>query len=161
LRVLRSPLVGRKEPLTSLEDIVTRAMDFQAPQLVTIVGNQGTGKTRLINELITRLAANPDRARIRVFHGKAERDSQTGGPIKFAALSSLLRDRFELTPNPDEVTRLRFGHELKTVMGTEQVSEMLNLLGAFVGLEFPPTPFLKAFTENVKLHDEITRTALR
>jgi Cdc6-like AAA superfamily ATPase len=49
LRVVRSPLVGRSVQLATLEDIVTRAIDFQAPQLVTVVGNQGTGKTRLIN----------------------------------------------------------------------------------------------------------------
>src|ERR1700752_2316770 len=49
-RTVRSPLVGRQSALALLRDVVARAIDFQAPQLVTIVGNQGTGKTRLINE---------------------------------------------------------------------------------------------------------------
>ena len=68
---MRSPLVGRKDALTSLREVVARAIDFQAPQLVTIVGNQGTGKTRLIDELITELR---EKRRRRVFHGAAERD---------------------------------------------------------------------------------------
>ena len=38
---------------------------------------------------------------------------------------------------------------------------MLHFLGAFVGLEFPPTPFLRAVTENPKQHAVIARTALR
>ncbi|MBA2540849.1 MAG: tetratricopeptide repeat protein [Deltaproteobacteria bacterium] len=160
LRVVRSALVGREDKLAQLDDIVTRAIDFQAPQLVTVVGNQGTGKTRLINELITRLAANPDRSKLRVFHGAAERDV-SGKPIALSAIKSLLRDRFELTPDPDEVAGMRFKAELKSVIGSDQISEIMFLLGAYVGLEFPATPFVKAITENAKLLDEVQRTALR
>jgi tetratricopeptide (TPR) repeat protein len=159
LRVVRSPLVGREGHLATLNDIVARAIDFQAPQLITVVGNQGTGKTRLINELITAVAANRDRTS-RVFHGAAERDA-LGKPVRLAAMTSLLRDRFELTPNPDDASRLRFAHEVRTVMGMDQISEMLHFLGAFVGLEFPPTPFLRAVMESPKQHQEISRTALR
>jgi tetratricopeptide (TPR) repeat protein len=160
VRVVRSPIVGRESKLSQLADIVTRAIDFQAPQLVTVVGNQGTGKTRLINELITRLAADPDRSRLRVFHGAAERDAQ-GKPVPRAAVKSLLRDRFELPPIPDEIAGMRFAHELKSVIGSDQVSELQFLLGALVGIDFPATPFVKAITENARLYDEVQRTALR
>lgn len=162
-RVVRSPLVGRDVQLETLDEVVARAIDFQAPQLITIVGNQGTGKTRLINELITRLAGNPERA-CRVYHGAAERaaDRDAGlAPVRLAAITSLLRDRFELTPTPDDVARLRFAHEVRTVMASDQTAEMLYFLGAFVGLEFPPTPFARAFTDNPKQHTEIARAALR
>ena len=158
-RVVRSALVGRDGHLEQLEDIIARAIEFQVPQLVTLVGNQGTGKTRLINELITRLANNPKRAS-RVYHGAAARDS-AHEPVRLAALTSLLRDRFELTPDPDEVTRLRFTHEIRTAIGNEQTPEMLHFLGSFVGLDFPPTPFLRALTENPKQRTEIARAALR
>ncbi len=157
--MVRSPLVGRADHLATLDDIVTRAIDFQAPQLITVVGNQGTGKTRLINELISTITSSKDR-KCRVFHGCAERDGALA-PVRLSAMTSLLRDRFELTPTPDDASRLRFAHEIKTVMGSEQVAEMLHFLGVFVGLEFPPTPFLKAITETSKQHHEIARTALR
>lgn len=158
-RLVRSPLVGRDVQLATLHDVVARAIDFQAPQLVTVVGNQGTGKSRLIKELIAGLAASSER-RCRVYHGTAERTTE-GAPVRFAAVASLLRDRFELTPHPDDASRLRFAHEVRTVMGGDQAAEMLHVLGAFVGLEFPPTPFLRAITENPKQHQEIARTALR
>src|SRR5687768_13460885 len=51
-RQIRSALVGRDVTVKTLAEIVRRAVEFQAPQFVTIVGNQGTGKTRLITELI-------------------------------------------------------------------------------------------------------------
>ena len=38
---------------------------------------------------------------------------------------------------------------------------MLYFLGAFVGLDFAPTPFLRAVTESPKQHTELARTALR
>ncbi|MDB4956439.1 MAG: Tetratricopeptide 2 repeat protein [Myxococcales bacterium] len=158
-RTVRSPLVARAQHLATLRDVVVRAVDFQAPQLVTIVGNQGTGKTRLINELIGEIKDKKDRP-CRVFHGAAERDT-SGKPLRLAAIGSLLRDRLELTPNPDDASRLRFSHEIRSVMGSEQVAEMLHFIGAFVGLDFPPTPFLKAVTESPKQHNEIARTALR
>ncbi len=157
-RAPRSPLVGRSDELHALREIVARAIDFQAPQLVSLVGNQGTGKTRLINELITSL--RDQHPTCRVFNGAAERDS-TGKLVRFSALASLLRARFELTPNPDDVAKLRFTHEIRTVFSSDQVSEMLHFLGGFVGLDFAPTPFLRAVTENPKQHAELARTALR
>jgi tetratricopeptide (TPR) repeat protein len=157
-RTPRSPLVGRANELHALRELVARAVDFQAPQLISLVGNQGTGKTRLMNELISGLREqNPS---LRVFHGTAERD--TGGKlVRFAAISSLLRARFELTPNPDDASKLRFTHEIRSVFASDQVSEMLHFLGGFVGLDFTPTPFLRAVTDNPKQHGELSRTALR
>lgn len=160
-RATRSALVGRADALDTLRDVVGRAIDFQAPQLVTIVGNQGTGKTRLINELIAGVRAQ--HANVRVFHGAAERDID-GRPVKLAALVALLRDRFELTPNPDDIARLRFAQEIRTALGaptTDQVAELLHLIGAFVGVAYPPPAFLKAVMEGTKLGTELARTALR
>src|SRR5262249_29261300 len=151
--VIRSSLVGRDDTLATLDDAISRAIDFQAPQLVTIVGNQGTGKTRLISELVARIAGNEARP-CRVFHGRAERDADHH-PVRMAALTPLLRDRFELTPHPAEASRLRFAHEVRGVMGTDQVAEALCFLGAFVGLDYPPTPFLRAIGENPKLYAEL------
>ncbi len=158
-RITRSALVGRGVALETLRDVVGRALDFQAPQLVTIVGNQGTGKTRLINELIS--AAKAQHPELRVFHGSAERDHD-GVPVKLAALASLLRDRFELSPGqPDEISKLRFAAEVKTAMSNEQVPEILYLLGGFVDMPFPPTAFLKGIAEHPKLSSDLSRTALR
>ena len=158
-RITKSPLVGRNDQLETLSDVVARAIDFQAPQLVTVVGNQGTGKTRLIQELEPLLAQRHDGA-CRVYHGHAERDAE-GKPVRHAALASLLRNRFELLPVPDETSRLRFAHEVRAVMGSDHVAEMLYFVGGFIGIDYPPTPFLKAVAESPKQHAEIARIALR
>jgi tetratricopeptide (TPR) repeat protein len=144
-------MVGRESQLSTLRDVITRAVDFQAPQLVTIVGNQGTGKTRLINELIGELREKPS---CRIYHGAAEKN------VRLSAIASLLRARFEITPVPDEMSKIRFTHEVKEVIGA-QVAEQQFLIGGYLGLDFPATPFLRAVTENPEQHAALSQTALR
>ncbi len=159
-RTVRAPLSGRTKPLAALEEVVTRAIDFQAPQLVTIVGNQGTGKSRLINELISRVTRPGAPTACRVFHGAALRDA-SGAPIPLAALASLVRDRFELPPDGDDIAKLRFGHEIREVLGNEDAQEMLHVLGDLVGLEFSPTPFLRTLLDQTERRTTVARAALR
>jgi class 3 adenylate cyclase/tetratricopeptide (TPR) repeat protein len=51
------PIVGRERELTRLEDLFGRVQEDRTPQLVTIVGEPGVGKTRLLNELERRLGS--------------------------------------------------------------------------------------------------------
>jgi tetratricopeptide (TPR) repeat protein len=151
---VKSPLVGRQAALSTLLEIAARAVDFQAPQLVSIVGNQGTGKSRLIAEAVAALGS-----RFRVYYGRATPPDQGSGE-RLSAIAALLRDRFHLLPNPDDTSRLRFAHEVRTTFGAEQ-AEMLHFLGGYVGLEFAPSPFLHLLEENPRQRADISRTALR
>jgi class 3 adenylate cyclase/tetratricopeptide (TPR) repeat protein len=56
-RAMDSPFVGREEELEGLERTLARAMDERSPQLATIVGPPGIGKSRLAHELIQRSPA--------------------------------------------------------------------------------------------------------
>lgn len=156
--VVRSALVGRSSALAKLQEVCGRAFDFQAPQLVTIVGNQGTGKTRLINEMIEYIQVSGDRT-ARIYHGVSERDA-TGKPVRLAAVSSLLRHRFDLSQLSLDLAQARVTHELREV-ASDQVAELCHFIGKFIGLDYPPTPFLRTASENPKQHDELARTALR
>ena len=52
-RRLDSPLVGRQGDLAALERLFERAVTEQAPQLVTIIGPAGIGKSRLTGEFLS------------------------------------------------------------------------------------------------------------
>jgi class 3 adenylate cyclase/tetratricopeptide (TPR) repeat protein len=56
----RGPLVGRNRELALLVDTVHRVRDSREPQLVTLVGVPGIGKSRLTFELLQVLTADPD-----------------------------------------------------------------------------------------------------
>ena len=58
-----SPLVGRERELRLLEEAFERATQQRAPQLVTVIGEPGIGKSRLARELTARLDAPRDGAR--------------------------------------------------------------------------------------------------
>ena len=55
LQSARTPLVGREQELEALVASLDRARRQRAPQLVTLVGVPGIGKTRLVWELFQRL----------------------------------------------------------------------------------------------------------
>jgi predicted ATPase len=55
-RRLDAPLVGRDEELKRLHSAFAQARDHKRCQVVTIVGEAGIGKTRLIRELLGRVA---------------------------------------------------------------------------------------------------------
>ncbi len=63
---LRAPLVGREQELDLLLSLQERAIAERRPQLVTIYGDPGVGKSRLVRELLARLASLPDPPRILV-----------------------------------------------------------------------------------------------
>ncbi len=153
--LVRSTLVGRADVLGVLRDVVGRASDFQAPQLVTIVGHQGVGKTRLVAELIGGLRSSAPA--LRVFHGRAKAGE------KLAALATLLRDRFGISSSavaPPEAAA-RVAAEVSAVFGGADITEVLHCLGGYLQMEFPPSPFLKVVAENPRHKGDLARTVLR
>jgi class 3 adenylate cyclase/tetratricopeptide (TPR) repeat protein len=59
-RRVDTPLVGRDRELTLLRDSLDRARLQDEPQLVTIVGEPGIGKSRLVHELYEHVESFPD-----------------------------------------------------------------------------------------------------
>lgn len=59
-RPFRTPMVGRVGELTMLESVFRRCVSDHRPQLVTIYGDAGVGKTRLVEEFGNRAAASPE-----------------------------------------------------------------------------------------------------
>ena len=52
---LTSPLIGRREELAILDAVAGRVERERAPQLVTLFGQAGVGKSRLLNEFVGNL----------------------------------------------------------------------------------------------------------
>jgi class 3 adenylate cyclase len=79
------PLVGREDDLAMLRLIAKRAAREEAPQLVTVMGDAGIGKTRLSAELFTGLRDEGWRTVV-------GRSPPYGNGIAFWALGEILHD---------------------------------------------------------------------
>jgi class 3 adenylate cyclase/tetratricopeptide (TPR) repeat protein len=84
------PLLGRDEDLEMLRLIARRATRERLPQLVTVIGEAGIGKTRLAAELFGELAAEGWRTVV-------GRSPPYGEGISFWALGEILRDAADLS----------------------------------------------------------------
>ncbi|MSP63359.1 MAG: tetratricopeptide repeat protein [Myxococcales bacterium] len=164
-----SPFLGRAEELALLDQVLERATEYQAPQVVTVVGNQGVGKSRLIGEWLKRVVARPA-PRVRVYRGRA-----TEGAGAFSLISRLLADRFaigdgEAASSVAEKVRA----ELNTLFADRRVAEVIHFLGRYLQFDgsrrgaeegrdagLRMTPFLRALEEHPAQHDQIARAVLR
>jgi class 3 adenylate cyclase len=82
-----TPFVGRGDDLELLRLIYRRAARERAPELVTIIGEAGIGKTRLASELTEELRDGPDPPRVLI-----GRNPPYGRGIALWALAEILRD---------------------------------------------------------------------
>ncbi len=86
-RLAVTPFLGRADELDLLRLAYRRAITRRAPELVTLTGDAGLGKTRLAYELFAELRDLPEPPRILLGHNPAY-----GRGIAFWALGEVLRD---------------------------------------------------------------------
>jgi class 3 adenylate cyclase/tetratricopeptide (TPR) repeat protein len=113
------PLIGRDDDLDMLRLIARRAARERLPQLVTVIGEAGIGKTRLGRELFRELRSGPDPWRTMV-----GRSPPYGKGIAFWALGEMLRDAAGLSTDapPDAVEKsLR---ELLSELGADDAGSL-------------------------------------
>src|SRR4051794_4995983 len=133
----QTPLIGREEEAGLLTSLVERVQREGRPHLVTVIGQAGVGKSRLLRELMSDLAESDEPPTIR--RGQCP---PYGAGIAYWALAEVLNDEFEIrdTDAPDAAwEKLRSGViELMRELEDEQAGERnAALLAIPLGLEPP------------------------
>src|SRR5829696_5091633 len=133
----QTPLIGREEEATLLSSLVERVEREGSPHLVTVIGQSGVGKSRLMRDLMSSLAESEDPPTIR--RGQCP---PYGSGIAYWALAEVLNDEFEIrdTDAPDAAwEKVRLGvTELMRELGDEGAGERnAALLAIPLGLEPP------------------------
>jgi class 3 adenylate cyclase/tetratricopeptide (TPR) repeat protein len=85
-RTSGAPLVGREREVGLLRDTLQRARQEQSPQLVTLVGVPGIGKSRLVSELFAALEGQPD-----LIYWRQGRCLPYGEGVTYWALSEMIK----------------------------------------------------------------------
>jgi class 3 adenylate cyclase/tetratricopeptide (TPR) repeat protein len=119
-----TPLVGREDESVLLESLFERVVREERPHLVTVIGQAGVGKSRLMNDATATLAARPEQPLVREGHCLAY-----GSGIGYWALAEVIREQFEIVDSDDAAlawTKLRDGIEgLVSDAETDEPAERL------------------------------------
>ncbi|HET6819564.1 MAG TPA: adenylate/guanylate cyclase domain-containing protein [Candidatus Limnocylindria bacterium] len=123
-RRMDSPMVGRERQLRQLTDAADRSRDDRAPQLVTVLGMAGVGKSRLVHEFLAGI-----REQATVIRGRclSYGDGITYWPLA-EALRPLAGIEVESTPEA-AIDRLR-----ALLDGVPQAGAVATRVAAAIGL---------------------------
>jgi len=135
-----SPLVGRDNELITLDALYDRVVREGAPHLVTLVGEAGVGKSRLLRELEHRLGERSPAPTVRT-----GRCLPYGSGLVFWALGEVLRAECGIveTDSSDEAWRklLAYVADLMGAAGTKLSGageREAALIGLLLGVDVPP-----------------------
>jgi class 3 adenylate cyclase/tetratricopeptide (TPR) repeat protein len=136
-RTAHTPLVGRSDELWRLERLLDRADRDGAPHLVTIIGQPGVGKTRLLEEFERRLEGWEPPARL--LRGRC---LAFGQGVVYWPLQEMLRAECGIgDADSGAVTwsklSERFSPLIAQMEGAEEVERRLGLLARLVGADAP------------------------
>jgi class 3 adenylate cyclase/tetratricopeptide (TPR) repeat protein len=127
----RTPLIGRERELDVLVDALARARADRSPQLVTLVGVPGIGKSRLVYELSQVVEADPD-----LIYWRQGRSLPYGEGVSFWALGEMVKAQAGIleTDSPEQAgAKLR--RSVDDLLEADDAEWVARHLGPLVGVE--------------------------
>jgi class 3 adenylate cyclase/tetratricopeptide (TPR) repeat protein len=135
-----APLVGRDYEISTLESRFEKVVGERRPQLVTLVGEAGVGKSRMLREFERKLTEGEPRAYV-----STGRCLPYGGGVVYWALAEILRAECGIleTDTSDEAWRklVRFMEHVLEASGqpdAEVAERKAALIGRSLGMDVPP-----------------------
>ncbi len=126
-----TPLVGRWQELNQLLDALVRVREQRGPQLVSLVGEPGIGKTRLARELVLAIEADPG-----VASWLLGRCLPYGDGVSFIALAEMARSVAGiLTSDSHEEAAAKLRRALEALPGQLDTRWLEAHLRPLIGLE--------------------------
>jgi class 3 adenylate cyclase len=127
-----APLVGRDEELAILSAVAARVERERAPQLVTLFGPAGVGKTRLLSEFVERLPPG---------HVLVGRCLPYGEGITYWPLSEIARAHAGILANdPADVALAKLETAIASVVAKQDAPRALEAAAWTIGVSLRGTP---------------------
>lgn len=142
---VQTPLIGRTWELTRLQEAFTQAIREGEGQVVTIVGEAGLGKSRLLREF--RSWMNQQGLDVWLFQGRATQETER---LPYALLRALFAFRFDIhESDPAVVIRAKLETGMVAFLGDEGV-EKAHFVGHLLGFDMGDSPYLRSIREDAR-----------
>ncbi|MQA26723.1 MAG: AAA family ATPase [Micromonosporaceae bacterium] len=136
-----TPFVGRQQELDVLTGVLSRCVREGQPQLVSVVGEHGLGKSRLMREL-RRRANSTGEVQVRWCVG---RGLPYGEGSAYAALAEIVKSHAGILDSDlPAVAEERLTEALLALAPADRVARLTDLLGPLVGLPGRPAAAAEA-----------------
>jgi class 3 adenylate cyclase/tetratricopeptide (TPR) repeat protein len=142
---IEMPMIGREEELKALQGSFEAVLHDQKSWFVTVIGEAGVGKSRLLDEFENWLIIQP--APIFLLQGRAALDTLDQ---PYALLRDLVVSYLEILDDDSlSVVRIKITKCFKQVFGEEKAYEMkAHFVGQMLGYDFHDSPYLQGVLES-------------
>jgi class 3 adenylate cyclase/tetratricopeptide (TPR) repeat protein len=135
---IETRMVGRKADLALLQGALREVIGEGESQVITIVGEAGVGKSRLLYEFDNWIALLSET----IFHFKGRAGEQMSN-MPYFLIRDLLSFHFEIQDSdPAAVARAKLERGISEFMGSGGV-EMAHFIGHLIGFDFSASPHLR------------------
>jgi predicted ATPase/class 3 adenylate cyclase len=154
-------MVGRKGELRRLTDALESVFEDGELQAVTVIGDAGLGKSRLLYEFSNRVELLPDVWYI--FNGRAGESAQE---LPYALVRDVFSFRFEIRDSdPPELAREKLERGMLSMCAETPEAEVLmraHFIGQLIGFDYSLSPHLSGIRDDARqVRDRAFRYAAR
>ena len=151
---VETSMVGREMELKSLQEALITAIEDHEGGIVTLIGEAGVGKSRLVYEFQNWLELLPHE--IRFFQGRGRQETQHQ---PYSLLRDLFSFRFQIQENDSAyLVQQKIGTGFGEVFGQDEAGQMrVHMIGQLLGFEYEESSYLHAVIEDPQqLRDRTT-----
>ncbi|HSH03580.1 MAG TPA: adenylate/guanylate cyclase domain-containing protein [Anaerolineae bacterium] len=136
-------MIGRDQELAQLTNAFNQTQQTKTAHFLTIVGDAGIGKSRLIYEFRNWLELHP--IHLRLFKGRADHQRQN---LPYALLRDIFSFRFQIAESDSAATaRPKFEQGIAQFLGPNS-HEKAHFIGQLLGFDFSHSPALQGVLDD-------------
>ena len=138
---VETAMIGRQAELEQLQQAFRQAASGGGAQMITVIGEAGVGKSRLLYEFENWLELLP--YPVRYFKGRASPERR---PLPHALLYDLFVFRFNIqdSDTPETICQKFEAGMLETLGQSDESRMKAHLLGQLLGFDFSSSPYVQA-----------------
>jgi class 3 adenylate cyclase/tetratricopeptide (TPR) repeat protein len=145
VRGIETRMVGREAELERLKRALREVIEKRETQVITIVGEAGVGKSRLLYEFDNWIALLSEM----VWHFKGRAGEQTSN-LPYFLIRDLLSFHFEIQDSdPAAVVQEKLERGIAEFVGVDYV-EKAHFMGHLIGFDFSTSPYLRGILSDAR-----------